>query len=161
MQVQEVVLVVAGVLTGLLAGVFYCFQVAIVPGLRRLPAAQQLAAMQHINSAIKNPVFMLSFLGPSILLPIATLQHNGQPEFLPLLLAAILHIIGANGVTIGGNLPLNDKLDQVDTGTVPSAEAERIRIDFQGPGSRWMQFHAVRTIASTLATALVFWACLM
>jgi uncharacterized membrane protein len=161
MPLQDVVLVIAGVLTGLLAGVFYCFQVAIVPALRRLAAAQHIAAMQHINSAIKNPVFMLSFLGPTILLPVATLLHNGQPEFLPLLLAAILHIVGANAVTIGGNLPLNDKLDQVNAASLTTTEAERIRVDFQGPGSSWMQFHAVRTIASTLATALVFWACLL
>lgn len=139
---------VGGTLTGLLAGLFSVFSFAIVPGLRSLNAKQHLAAMQAINVKIVNAVFLIIFLGPSGLLPLAAFLHRS-----PLLwLAAALHVIGVNGVTIAGNVPLNDRLAEAD--------AERPRQDFQGKGARWMRLHHLRTLAATAATVLAFIACL-
>lgn len=160
MTPENIVLVLAGTLTGLLAGVFYCFNVAIVPALRHINGAAHIAAMQAINDKIKNPVFFLSFFGPTILLPLAAFMHQGNAQ-IALLVAAALHILGANGVTVVGNIPLNERLDKVDADAISASEADRIRQEFQGVGSAWMRFHLVRTLASTAATALVFVVCLM
>lgn len=160
MTLENMVLVIGGTLTGLLAGLLYAFSVAIVPALRDLKAREHLAAMQFINIRIKNPVFFLSFLGPSLLLPLAAFLHRGAAPFPWLVGAAVLHILGSNGVTIAGNIPLNDNLDKIDVGTLSDAEAERIREAFQGRGTPWMRLHMIRTLAATLATALVFIACL-
>ncbi len=160
MTFENIILLVGGTLTGLLAGVFYAFSVAIVPALRTIKAMQHIAAMQAINVKIINPVFMLSFLGPTILLPLAAFLHRGTAQFPWLVAAAILHIIGANGVTIAGNVPLNEALDKVDVSQLSEAEADPIRQEFQGTGSPWMRFHAIRTFAAILATVLVFIACL-
>ncbi|WP_426059260.1 hypothetical protein [Hymenobacter sp. B1770] len=51
----------ATVSTGLVAGVYYGFSVAVNPGLARLPAPAYIAAMQAINDVIQNPVFAASF----------------------------------------------------------------------------------------------------
>jgi uncharacterized membrane protein len=160
MTFENIVLVVGGTLTGLLAGVFYAFNVAFVPTLRHLKAKQHIETMQVINAKIKNPVFFLSFFGPTILLPLAAFLNRSTAEFPLLVMAALLHIIGSDGVTIAANIPLNEALDKVDVSQISEAEAEKIRQDFQGPGSSWMRFHAVRTLAATAATALIFIVCL-
>lgn len=161
MTIENIILIVAGTLTGLLAGVLYAFNVAIVPALRSIQPTEHIAAMQAINSKIKNPVFMLSFLGPTVLLPLAAFLHRADPSFPLLVAAAALHILGANGVTIAGNLPLNDRLEKIDVRRLSEAEAEPIREAYQRRGSPWMRLHAVRTLAEIAATALVLAACLM
>jgi uncharacterized membrane protein len=160
MSFENIILLAAGTLSGLLAGVFYTFNVAIVPALRRVRGTQHIAVMQAINLKIKNPVFFLSFFGPSLLLPLAAYLHRNGSQFGLLVAASLLHIIGANGVTVGGNVPLNERLDQVEPERISETEADRIREEFQGRGSAWMRLHNIRTIASILATALVFIVCL-
>jgi uncharacterized membrane protein len=161
MTLENILLVLGGTLTGLLAGVFYAFNVAVVPALRRLKAREHIAAMNAINDKIKNPIFFLSFFGPTLLLPLAAYLHRAESTFPLLVAAALLHIVGSNGVTAAGNIPLNERLDKVNLDQISDAEAEQIRQDFQGPGSPWMRFHAVRTLAAIAATALVFIVCLM
>lgn len=160
MNFENIVLVVGGTLTGLSAGVMYCFNVAIVPALRQVQGKQHIAVMQAINMKIKNPVFFLSFFGPTLLLPLAAFLHRDDSEFPLLVTAAALHIIGVNGITIAGNIPLNDNLDKVDVSQLSEVEAEQIRQAYQGEGTAWMRFHAVRTLSSTASTALVFIVCL-
>ena len=43
---------------GLIAGLFFAFSVAVMQALARLPVAWGIAAMQSINSAILNPLFL-------------------------------------------------------------------------------------------------------
>ena len=161
MTLENILLVIGGTLSGLLAGVMYTFNVAIVPALRSTKGTQHIAAMQALNLKIQNPVFFLSFFGPTVILPITAYLHRDTAQFPLLAAAAALHIIGANGVTMVGNIPLNNQLDKVDVNKISEAEADKIREDFQGVGSRWMNLHAIRTLTSTAATALVFIACLM
>ena len=160
MTFENIVLVVGGTLTGLLAGLLYSFSVAIVPALRSLKATQHIAAMQSINVKIINPIFFLSFFGPVVLLPLAAFLHRGQPGFVLLVAAAIIQILGANGVTMFGNIPLNNELAKVDVTKISEEEADKIRKEFQGPGKPWMRFHTIRTLAAIISTALVFIVCL-
>lgn len=160
MNFENGVLVVGGTLTGLMAGLFYAFNVAVVPGLRHASAAQHIAVMQGINLKIQNPVFFLSFFGPTLLLPLAAYLHRGKPEFAVLVLAAGLFIVGANGVTMAVHIPLNEKLDKVAVSEISDTEAEQIRLEYQGEGTRWMRWHTVRTLATTASAALVIIVCL-
>lgn len=160
MSFANIVLVVVGTLTGLLAGVFYTFSVALVPAFRVTSPKAHIATMQAINHKILNPVFMLSFLGPTVLLPLAAIQHWGTAQFPLLVTAALLHIIGSNGVTVGFNVPLNEKLDKIDTARLSDVEAERARQEFQGEGSPWMRYNHLRTLTAIAAAALVLIACL-
>jgi uncharacterized membrane protein len=160
MTFGDIILVVGGTLTGLLAGVFYAFNVALVPALRSIKGTQHIATMQAINVKIENPVFFLSFFGPTILLPLAAFLHQDTPQFGLLVAASVLHIAGSNGVTIAGDIPLNNKLAKIDVNQLSEAEADQIRKDFQRPGSAWMNYHNLRTLAAIAATVLVFLACL-
>ncbi|GHO49280.1 DUF1772 domain-containing protein [Ktedonospora formicarum] len=161
MQLNNIVLIVAGTLTGLDAGLLYAFSVAVVPSLRALKGTQHIAAMQTINVKILNSVFFLGFFGPTILLPVAAFLYWGTPQFGWLLAAALLHILGANGVTAMGNIPLNNQLAEIDIDQISEEEADKVRKEFQGPGSPWMLLHTIRTLAAIAATVLVFVACLL
>jgi uncharacterized membrane protein len=160
MTLQSIVMLVGGLLSALVAGLFADFSLAVVPGLRSLRARQHIEAMQSINRRIINPFFMLSFLGPTILLPAAAVLHWGTAQFLTLVAAALLHIIGVNGITIAGNVPLNNRLAQVSVDRLSEGEAEAVRTDYQGAGARWMRLHNLRTLAAVLMAALVFFASL-
>jgi uncharacterized membrane protein len=55
--------IVAALGSGLMAGLFFAFSVSVMKALGRLPSAEGIAAMQSINIAIINPVFLAAFLG--------------------------------------------------------------------------------------------------
>jgi uncharacterized membrane protein len=54
---------VAALGCGLMAGLFFAFSVSVMRALARLPSAEGIAAMQSINVAIINPVFLAAFFG--------------------------------------------------------------------------------------------------
>lgn len=161
MTFANLLLVLSGTLTGLIAGLCYAFNVAVIPALRSLSAKEHIIAMQAINLRIINPVFMLSFLGPTVLLPLTAFLHRDKTQFPILLAAAALHIIGVNGVTMAGNVPLNNRLVQTNVGSLSETEAEQERQAFHGVGASWMRLHNIRTLAAITATALIFIACLL
>jgi uncharacterized membrane protein len=160
MTFENIVLVAAGVLTALHAGLLYDFSVDIVPALRSIKGTAHISMMQAINVKIENPVFFLSFFGPIVLLPLAAFLHWGEPQFGWLLAASVIQIFGCEAVTMAGNIPLNNKLAKIDANQLSETEADKIRKEFQGPGTPWMRFHTIRTLAAIVATTIVFVVCL-
>jgi uncharacterized membrane protein len=153
--IEDAVLVAAGTLSSLIAGLFYAFSVAVNGALHRLRDSEYIAAMQSINVVIVRPVFLLTFFGPVFLLPAAAfLQAAFSPARGPLLaVASVLYIAGTIGVTMAGNVPLNNRLARLDLGRSSEGEIAESRTQFEGP---WNRFHIVRTFASIGATVLVF-----
>ena len=115
--------------------------------------------MQSINAAILNPLFFLSFFGPVILLPLATFLRRdaNSTQFTLLLAASVLYIVGSFGLTVVGNIPLNQKLANFDLGEASGKEIAGARAKFEKP---WNRLHAICTVASIAATVLIFAACL-
>jgi hypothetical protein len=56
------VTLVAALGCGLMAGLFFAFSVSVMKAFARLPSAEGIGAMQSINVAIINPVFLAVFL---------------------------------------------------------------------------------------------------
>ncbi|WP_375418109.1 DUF1772 domain-containing protein [uncultured Hymenobacter sp.] len=150
MQGKPIVLALATVATGLVAGVYYGFSVAVNPGLARLPAPAYIAAMQAINDVIQNPVFAASFFGAPLLLPLATVLYARRPYVrrFRLLTAATGLFWASLGVTVAANIPLNETLATFSLPNATPAQAAVARAHFAGPWNKW---HGVRTLASTLA----------
>ena len=154
MLLENAILVVAGTLTALSAGLLFSFSVAVNGGLHRLKDSEYVAAMQSINIAIGNPVFLLTFFGPVILLPLAALLHDiSSARFALLAAASVLYLGFTFGVTAGGNVPLNNGLAGVDLSRASDEDVSQARTKFERP---WNRLHAVRTIASVSATVLIF-----
>jgi uncharacterized membrane protein len=157
LNIETILLVITGTLTALLAGLFFGFSVAINGALHRLKDVEYVRAMQSINIVILNPIFFLSFMGPVALLPLTAFLFRGEAAFVWLVAASVLYIVGTFGLTIGGNVPLNDKLAKVDTTRVSDKEITDARAQFEHP---WNRLHNIRTVAAIAATALLFIACL-
>jgi uncharacterized membrane protein len=160
LTLANIVLVVGGVLTALHAGLLYDFSVDIVTALRSIKGTAHISMMQAINVKIENPVFFLSFFGPIILLPLAAWLHWGEPQFVWLVAASLIQILGCEAVTAVGNIPLNNELNKIDPEKLSEAEADKIRKEFQGPGTPWMRYHLIRTLAAITATTILFIVCL-
>jgi plastocyanin/uncharacterized membrane protein len=153
-QTQKILLVLVVLFTGMLAGLFYGYACSVNPGLGRLSDQEYLKAMQSINSAILNPVFFLSFIGSLLLLPLVTwviYTADRTPQFYFLLAATLIYFIGVFGVTVIGNVPLNEALAGFRVDGATAQELLLCRKKFELP---WNKLHLVRTVASALAFLL-------
>ena len=68
----------ATVATGLMAGVYFIYAVAIMPGLRRLDDSGFVAAFQATDRAIINPIFLVAFFAPTALCGISAFTERGH-----------------------------------------------------------------------------------
>ena len=161
MRFKNIVLAGAGITTGLIAGLFFAYQVSVIPAFKTLSDAQYVASMQAINLAIpQDPFFELNFLGAAVFLLVAAYLHrsaSGSRRFLLLVGAALLYLIGTLGVTMGANVPLNDTLAAFSLSTATPQQAEIARAAFE---DSWNTWNLVRTLASIGALVLVIVACL-
>lgn len=126
--------VVATVGAGLVAGVYAAFSVAVMPALRRRPAAEGAALMQEVNRVIVNPVFVLLFVGTGVVAVVAAALDARAVT------GAVLYVVGSIGLTVVANIPLNNALD---------AEGEPVWARYL---SRWTAWNHVRALATTAAT---------
>jgi len=158
-KMTAIILIITATLTALIAGLFYAYSCSVNIGLRRLPDNEYVAAMQAINDAILNPVFFMSFIGTLLFLPISvylSYEKTAPMQFWILLFAAAFYIIGVFGVTVVGNVPLNDALAAVDLKSATPDEITGARLNFEGP---WNLLHTIRTVFSVLSLILVLLAC--
>ncbi len=160
MTLTNIILVITTTTVALIAGLLYAYSCSVNIGLGRLSDTEYVSAMQSINRAIQNPVFFISFMGSLVFLPISTYLNYGQPistRFWLLLAATSTYLIGVFGITIFGNVPLNNALEVF---SLPSASVKDIavqRAKFEVP---WNNFHLIRTVASIVALILTIVACL-
>ncbi|RYF74068.1 MAG: DUF1772 domain-containing protein [Cytophagaceae bacterium] len=150
-----ITLLITALASALIAGLLYAYACSVNPGLNRLSDSAYLAAMQSINQAILNPVFFFSFLGTLVLLPVSSWLHYEQPvslRFWCLLGATLTYAIGVFGVTMFGNVPLNNMLESADLGTLSPSAMSELRTRFE---LSWNRFHTVRTLAAVLTQILV------
>ncbi|WP_280235981.1 DUF1772 domain-containing protein [Nocardia cyriacigeorgica] len=154
--VQTLTLLVATVTTGLMAGLFTAFAYSVMPGLHRSSDRTFVEAMQHINSAILNPAFMIPFAGSvPLLILAATLawRGTGRSVLIWIVAATVLYLI-AFVVTGGVNVPLNDKLAAAGSADA-LPDPTTVRTDFE---SSWVAWNMVRAALHTAAFACLVWA---
>ncbi|MEM1281611.1 MAG: anthrone oxygenase family protein [Cyanobacteria bacterium P01_H01_bin.152] len=141
----------AAIGSALSAGIFFAFSTFVIQALGRQTASSGIAAMQSINITVINPWFMAVFLGPAavgLVLAIAALRQWEQPGAAYWLAGALLYVIGTVGVTIAGNVPLNDALAVVNP---DSPEGTLLWTRYL---TDWTFWNHVRTAAALLAATL-------
>jgi uncharacterized membrane protein len=156
----NLVLILAAAATALMAGLFFAWSCSVMPGIGRLPDATFLSSMQAMNRAILNPAFFSAFFGALLLLPLSAYlhyHHHPSPRFWLLVAASILYGIGVFGITMVGNVPLNDRVDAFPLSSASASDMAAIRAAFEEP---WNQLNTIRTLASTVCIVLVIIACL-
>jgi uncharacterized membrane protein len=140
--------------TGLSAGLFFAWSFSVTPGLGKINDAAFIAAMQSMNREILNPVFFIVFLGPLLLLPLSSyLSYSsmGSVRFWLLTASTLTYAAGVFGITIGGNVPMNEVLDVFDLGSASAQQIAAQRSMFEG---RWFFLNNLRTSFAVLSLML-------
>jgi uncharacterized membrane protein len=136
---------------GIAGGVFFAFSSFVMPALDRLTPSQSIAAMQAINKAAPNPLFMVLMFGTavtSVAVGISAAKRWGEPGTALQLLAAVLYLV-AIVVTAAYHVPHNDALAMLDPNV---ADAGRRWSAFS---TGWTAWNHVRTITPIAAATLL------
>lgn len=135
---------------GLIAGVFFAFSAFVMRAFARLPPAEGMAAMQSVNVAVLNPVFLSAFLGTAVACAVAvivSLLRWQEPGAVYRLAGGLLYLLGSFGVTVAFNVPRNEALARVSPSDPGSA---RLWATYR---PSWTFWNHVRTVASLAAAA--------
>jgi uncharacterized membrane protein len=152
MKINDILLLLTATVLGLMAGVFFTYSNSVMPGLGKLSDEAFIKVMQSINREILNGLFFLCFFGVLVMLPLSTfLSYGNAPRFYLLLAATVVYFVGAFGVSVFGNIPLNNALDQFDVLHATKEGFAEWRAQFE---ERWNTLNAVRTVASLIALVL-------
>ena len=158
MLFRNVTLLAATTASGLAAGLFYSFAIAVMPGLRQADDRSFVDAMQRINVAILNGWFALSFGGALLLTVLAAVvewRAGTRSAALWIAVAVVLYVATLL-VTFAVNVPLNNQLnDAGDPARI--TDFAGVRAAFEASWVRWNVVRAVLSTASfvTLVYALI------
>jgi uncharacterized membrane protein len=150
--VRLVVLVSATISTGLIAGLFYGYHVAIVTALRGVDDRTYVKVNQQVNTHILNGGFFGPYLGSAVFSAVAAASMFGGDRgsvLLPTGLAFLFNV-AAILVTGAGNIPLNRALDRSNLD-----QATKTRERFEKP---WNRFNALRSWLHGLGFVCMCWA---
>ena len=147
----RILVLLAALGSGLIAGVFFAFSSFVMGALGRLPPPQGIAAMQSINIVVINPIFMGVFLGTAaiaVALAIWAGTHWGEPRAMGVMIGAVCYVVGSLLVTLAFNVPLNNALALADPA---SADVAALWARYLGT---WTFWNTVRGLASLAAAAM-------
>lgn len=138
-----VLTLVTAVASAAVGGLFYAFSTFVMRGLDRTDPAKAAAAMRGINAeAQANAPFLVLFLGTGLLAVVLTVIAVLQRD--PVLIAGALLALVPVIVTIGFNVPLNNRLEA--------------GLDWPAYLGPWTAWNHVRTVTGLLGAALLAYA---
>ncbi|MFJ9768725.1 DUF1772 domain-containing protein [Streptomyces erythrochromogenes] len=145
------VLTVAAVLVGLMAGLFFAFDVSVMPGLAAGDEQTYVTAMRAFNKAIDgNPLFGTVFVLALVAAVLsAVLEFRGGRRAVALWVgaAAVAYLVVLL-ITFTVNIPLNNEL--ADAGEVARMKDFEIVERFR---TTWVTTNIIRTLLCTTALA--------
>jgi len=135
--------------SGLMAGLFFAYSNSVMPALAKLPGPQGIAAMNHINVVILNPLFLSVFMGTAVLAALlivaALLGWTAKPAWI--VIGAALYLVGNIAITMQINVPMNNALVAAGADSPNSAALWATYLD------RWVFWNHVRAVACTASLA--------
>ncbi len=148
LTLREVALTLTVVTTGLSAGLLCAFGYSVLPGLNRADPQVAVAAMQRMNVAIVNPLFLVIFFGGLVFgaLSVWAYWDDGLRWWI---LAAVILTAAGIAITMTINVPANDRL--AAAGEVTAATAPQVWSDFVTVWVGWNIVRAVVTASSLVA----------
>jgi len=155
MKTETIILAIAILFTGLMAGIFFTWSNAVKPGIGKLSDIEYLTALQSMNRVILNNTFKLVFIGAVIavaLVPIFYFNLYPKNIFWLFISALIIYWVGAFGVTIFGNIPLNEILDKSNLESMTLSEIKALRISIE---AKWNNLNLIRSVSSFITFILL------
>jgi uncharacterized membrane protein len=147
-----VMILLAALGSGLVAGMFFAFSSFVMKALGRLPPHEGISAMQSINIVVINPVFLDVMLGTAVACAgfiVVSLLNWGDPRSGKLLLAGLVYLIGTLLVTLAFNVPWNNALAAAAPDSAEGAHLWTQYLD------RWTIWNHVRCAAALVTAALL------
>ena len=149
-----VALTAGTVLTGLVAGLLFAFAIITMPGIGTLDDREFIQAFQVMDAIIQDnhPLFMGAWLGSALLLIVSVilgLDRIPAELWITLAVATTVYVAGVEIPTVVINVPLNNALQRVDTGTAPDETVIAARRDFEARWNRWNRRRTVVAVAVT------------
>lgn len=160
MKTTDIILTITTTFSALIAGLFYAYSCSVNLGLGKLTDIEYIKAMQSINREIQNPVFFTCFFGTLLLIPLsAYLNYNQQATVKSwlLLMAVFAYAVGVFGVTVVGNVPLNEALGNFNATNATQEAIRNQRMLFE---AKWNAFNTIRTISSLITVILLIISCI-
>ncbi|MEC4019684.1 anthrone oxygenase family protein [Streptomyces sp. H27-D2] len=145
------VLVASAVGTGLIAGIYFAFDVSVLPGLDRGDDRTYVTAMQNINAEIEKGLFGLVFVGAFLATGVAAYlqQCLGRRSAARWTWGALALYTTSVILTVGVNMPINNELARAGSPET-IADLGAFRGKFKGV---WTASNVARTLACTAALA--------
>ncbi|MCY0094311.1 DUF1772 domain-containing protein [Hoeflea ulvae] len=142
-----------------IGGVFLAFSDFLMRSFNLVRDQGGIEAMQVLNVEIMRSVFMVLFMGLTLvslfIAVYAAINLGGTPRLL-LMLAGGLYIIGVFALTAAGNVPLNNQL-----ATLAPSTPQALAFWKEAYMTRWVSLNTLRTIACLLASGLTLAALVM
>ena len=155
MKTETIILALAILFTGIMAGIFFTWSNAVKPGIGKLSDLEYLKALQSMNRVILNNTFKIIFGGAIIttaLLPAFYFNLYPNNVFWIFILILFTYWIGAFGVTVVGNIPLNELLDKTSLDSISLKEAKVLRTSIE---VKWNNLNLIRSISSGVSFVLL------
>ena len=155
MKIETIILASAIFLTGLMAGIFFTWSNAVKPGIGKLGDIEYLRALQSMNRVILNNAFRIIFLGAIIavaLVPVFYFNLYPKNIFWLFVFTLVIYWIGVFGVTVSGNIPLNEILDKTNLESITLEEIKTLRKRIE---LKWNHFNLIRSISSVITFILL------
>lgn len=128
----------------IMAGLLFAFSNFVIQALLQMPTTAAMEAMQRVNVAIVNPLFLCVFVGTAALSVV--LMVGAIPErHMWLIAGAALYLVGVVGITAAFNIPLNNTLAAASPATAAEEWSRFV--------SRWLPWNHVRTVCAVAAVA--------
>ncbi len=156
MDLLTLLLIITSLLCGLTAGLVFTFAVIVMPGIKKFKDKEFIQSFQKMDSIIQNnhPLFMLVWVG-SVLAVLASLVIGFKSlvgiEFMLLIAASAIYLLGVQLPTGVINVPLNNKLQTYVTESMNDEELKDTRAEFE---DRWNLWNTIRTLFSVISVAL-------
>lgn len=137
--------------TALEGGVFKAFSEFIMRALARPAPAVGVSAMQEINRTVLGTEFVFAILALGAVIPlfaIAALMCSQGLAVTLIAIAALAYVPFVPGMTIFGNVPMNDRLDRLDPASDEAAAYWPLYV------RRWTLMNHARMAGCIVAAAL-------
>jgi uncharacterized membrane protein len=155
MKIEIIILAFAILSTGLMAGIFFTWSNAVKPGIGKLSDKEYLKALQSMNRVILNIPFKIIFFISIIsvaFVPVLYFDLYPNMIFWIFIFTLFSYWVGAFGVTLFGNIPLNEKLDKTNLESISSQKIKFLRTGIE---SNWNNLNLIRTISSLITFILL------
>ena len=137
--------------SAIVGGVFSAFSEFVMSALRKAEPASGIEAMQHINRDVIKTQFVagiVSIAAFSTLFAFYSLTFFDGAALITLVLAPLVYVSSVFLMTIFGNVPMNNRLDNLNH---TSAEAKGYWLEY---AERWTRLNHFRSIGSVLTAGL-------